>query len=228
MTKGIFITATGTDAGKTYVSGILVKKLRSNGINCGYYKPALSGMEEINGKLIPGDVDFVLKTAGIDDEPQKYVSYSFKPAVSPHLAAQIENNPIKLSKIKADFDNIKQNFDYIVVEGAGGIICPFNLLTEKILLPDVIKELKTDIIIVAPASLGTINSTFLTVEYAKSQNINVKGIILNNYTDGDIMQEDNKKVIEDLTGIKVIATVKENEKDLDIDTNHLLSLFREV
>ena len=228
MTKGIFITATGTDAGKTYVSGLLVKKLRNNGINCGYYKPALSGMEEKNGKLIPGDVDFVLKTAGIDDEPQKYVSYSFKPAVSPHLAAQIENNPIKLSKIKADFDNIKQNFDYIVVEGAGGIICPFNLTEEKILLPDVIKELKTDIIIVAPASLGTINSTFLTVEYAKSQNINVKGIILNNYTDGDIMQEDNKKVIEDLTGVKVIATVKENEKDLDIDTASLQSLFKEI
>lgn len=228
MTKGIFITATGTDAGKTYVSGLLVKKLRDNGINCGYYKPALSGMEERGGKLIPGDVDFVLKTAGIDDEPQKYVSYSFKPAVSPHLAAQIENNPIKLSKIKADFDNIKQNFDYIVVEGAGGIICPFNLTEEKILLPDVIKELKTDIIIVAPASLGTINSTFLTVEYAKSQNINVKGIILNNYTDGDIMQEDNKKVIEDLTGVKVIATVKANEKDLQIDTEDLLRVFKEV
>lgn len=228
MTKGIFITATGTDAGKTYVSGLLVKKLRDSGINCGYYKPALSGMEEKNGKLIPGDVDFVLKTAGIDDEPSKYVSYSFKPAVSPHLAAQIEHNPIKLSKIKADFDNIKQNFDYIVVEGAGGIICPFNLSTEKILLPDVIKELNADIIIVAPASLGTINSTFLTVEYAKSQNINVKGIILNNYTDGDIMQEDNKKVIEDLTGVKVIATVKENEKDLDIDTASLQSLFKEI
>ena len=228
MTKGIFITATGTDAGETYVSGLLVKKLRDNGINCGYYKPALCGMEERGGKLIPGDVDFVLKTAGIDDEPQKYVSYSFKPAVSPHLAAQIENNPIKLSKIKADFDNIKQNFDYIVVEGAGGIICPFNLTEEKILLPDVIKELKTDIIIVAPASLGTINSTFLTVEYAKSQNINVKGIILNNYTDGDIMQEDNKKVIEDLTGVKVIATVKDNEKDLQIDTEYLLRVFKEI
>ena len=50
MTKGIFITATGTDVGKTYVSALIVKKLRELGINCGYYKPALSGAEFINGK----------------------------------------------------------------------------------------------------------------------------------------------------------------------------------
>ena len=54
----------------------------------------------------------------------------------------------------------------MVVEGAGGIICPFNLKEQKLLLPDVIKELGLDILVVASASLGTINSTVLTVEYA--------------------------------------------------------------
>ena len=49
MTKGIFVTATGTDVGKTFISALLVKKVRESGINCGYYKPALSGAEVING-----------------------------------------------------------------------------------------------------------------------------------------------------------------------------------
>lgn len=211
MTNGIFITATGTDVGKTYVSGLIVKSLRENGINCGYYKPALSG------DVYPNDCEYVLKTAGLEIDANNYVSYKFKPALSPHLASEIENNPIKLEEILKDFERIKKEFDYLVVEGAGGIICPF---AQDLLLPDVIKALGLDIIIVASASLGTINSTVLTVEYAKNHGINIKGIILNNYDETDIMQVDNKKMVEKLTGIKVIATVKTG--DTDIYTKEIL------
>ena len=90
MTKGIFITATGTDIGKTYISSLIVKNLREQGINCGYFKPALSGAEIIEDKIIPGDCEYVLKRAGMSLNPTDYVSYIFKPAVSPHLAAEIE------------------------------------------------------------------------------------------------------------------------------------------
>ncbi len=228
MTKGIFITATGTDVGKTYVAGLIVKKMRESGFNCGYYKPALSGAEEVNGKIIPGDCAYVLKRAGMVAEPIDFVSYIFKPAVSPHLAAEIENNPIHLNKIQEDFNRIKVQFDYIVVEGAGGILCPFNLGEEKVMLPDVIKALGLDIIIIADAGLGTINATVLTAEYARMNGIEVKGIILNNYNETDIMEKDNKVQIENLSGYKVIAEVKHDEDDLKIDKDRLVSLFKEV
>ena len=226
MSKGIFITATGTDVGKTYISGLIVKCMREAGLNCGYYKPALSGAE-INkeGKIIPGDVDYVLKTAGINEAPENFVSYIFKPAVSPHLAAEIENNPIKLDKIKSDYNRIKDRFDYILVEGAGGIVCPFNQ-SENLMLPDVIKALGLDIIIVASAELGGINSAVLTVEYAQTHGINVKGIILNKYDETSLMQRDNKKQIEAITGIKVLTTVKEN--DINIDLKGIQPLFKEL
>lgn len=203
MTKGIFITATGTDVGKTYVSALIVKKMCEQGINCGYYKPALSG------DVYPNDCEYVIETSGI--KTGDYVSYKFKPAVSPHLASQLANNPIKLDKIKTDFERIKKDFDFMVVEGAGGIVCPFG---DDLLLPDVIKALGLDIIIVASASLGTINSTVLTVEYATNHGINVSGIILNNYDETDFMHADNKKMIEKLTGIKVIATVKAGDNEI--------------
>lgn len=228
MTKGIFVTATGTDVGKTFISALLVKKVRELGKNCGYYKPALSGAEVIDGKLVPGDCAYVVKTAGLKGKPEDYTSYMFKTAVSPHLAAEIEGVSISADKIKSDFQKKKTEFDYMVVEGAGGIICPFNLKTEKIILPDVIKMLNLDVIVVASAELGSINSTVLTTEYLKQIGINVRGIILNHYNENDFMQKDNKKQIENLTGIKVIASVKNNEKDLNINNEELLSIFKEV
>ncbi len=229
MTKGIFITATGTDVGKTYISGLLVKKMRSLGMDCGYYKPVLSGLNEHDGELIPGDVDFVLKTAKINADPFDFVTYAYKPAVSPHLAARTAEQPVTIEKIKADFTKIRHAFDYMVVEGAGGIVCPFKLEhDEKILLPDVIKALGMDILIVAPADLGTINSTFLTAEYAKSRGITCRGIILNNFDENNLMHADNRRSIEDLTGIKVVATVSACADDFEIEKGELLSLFKEI
>ncbi len=228
MCKGIFITATGTDVGKTYVSALLVKKLRNIGINCGYYKPALSGAVLKDGILVPGDCEFVLNTAGIGGNPADFVSYIFEPAVSPHLASEISKCPIELKKIKADFARIKKDFDYIVVEGAGGIVCPFNLGDNKLMIADVIKELGLDIIVVASAGLGTINSTVLTIEYARLKGINVCGIILNNYDENDIMMRDNQKQVERLCNIPVIAIVQKDGSDLDIDPNVLKKCFKEI
>lgn len=207
MLDGVFITATGTDVGKTYVSALLLKNLINKGLNAGYYKPVLSGAELHNGKLIPGDAEYVLKTAGLVVEPEYCVSYMFKPAVSPHLASQMENNPIKLGKILDDYRKMQAQYDYLIVEGAGGIACPFCLADNKIMLADVIKAFGLDIIIVASAELGTINSTLLTVEYARAQGINIRGIILNKYNENDFMHRDNLMQIERLAQVPVIAMV---------------------
>ena len=205
--KNIFVTATGTDVGKTYVSALIVKKMRDLGYNCGYFKPALSGMVDDEN-----DCSYVMKTAGIKGKPEDYITYSFKPALSPHLASKIENHPIELEKIKEHYNRLNKEFDCILVEGAGGIVCPFS---NTLLLPDVIKALGLDIIIVASAQLGTINSTVLTVEYAKNHGINVKGIILNSFDKNNLMHTDNKACIEKLTGVKVIATVAQGQTEID-------------
>ncbi len=224
--KSVFITATGTDIGKTYISGLLVKKMRDCGLNCGYYKPALSGaIRQTDGSLLPGDCDFVVKTSGLNVKPQDCVTYCFEEAVSPHLAAKRQGVKIETSTIKNEFDKRCQNYDYLVVEGAGGITCPFNMEDEILLLPDVIKNLGLDIIIVADGGLGTINSVLLTVEYAKSRGLNIRGIILNNYDENDFMHIDNKTQVERLTGVKVVATVNKGDKDIVISKEDLINLF---
>ena len=218
MTKCIFITATGTDIGKTYISALIVKKMREEGLNCGYYKPILSGA--ING--IPGDCKYVTETAGLNCNPMDCLTYCFEEAVSPHLAAKRQNIVISKEKILEDFKSKQQEYDYLLIEGAGGITCPINI-ENKYLMNDLIKDMGADIVIVADSGLGTINSVLLTVEYAQKRNLNIRGIILNNYKD-NFMYEDNVISIEKLTGLNILTTVQRNDTDIKINKK----IFKEL
>lgn len=228
MSQGIFITATGTDIGKTYVSGLIVKRLRQAGLNAGYYKPALSGADLIDGKLVPGDCTAVADMAGLHVRPEEMASYVYKTAVSPHLASQIEKRPIDVQTILADFTKAKKQYDYLTVEGCGGLVCPLRLDEQKFLLTDLIKRLQLDILVVASAALGTVNDVLLTAAYAESQDIAVKGIILNHYDHSDFLHRDNKKSIEILTGLPVIACVASGAGTIDIAVKDLLACYKEV
>lgn len=225
MSKGIFITATGTDVGKTYVTALIVKKLREAGYRAGYYKAALSGAERTANGLHIGDAYHVKTMAKLDGDCADMVSYVYEAAVSPHLAAKLEGNPATLEKIAADYEKQCSVYDYITVEGSGGIICPIRYDGEgRIFLEDIIKELGLAAIIVADAGLGTINSTVLTVRYMESKNIKVKGIILNRYH-GGVMEDDNITMIEAITGIPVIALVRDGDSRLDMDVHILEALY---
>ena len=145
MAKGIFVTGTGTDVGKTYVTALIVKKLADAGIHAGYYKAALSGADSIE----ESDACYVKKIAGITQEDSSLLSYLYQNAVSPHLAARIEGNPVDTETVKADFDRVKKEFDYVTVEGSGGIVCPIRWDEEhEILLEDIVKMLHLNTLVV--------------------------------------------------------------------------------
>lgn len=224
MTKKIFITGTGTDVGKTYISALIVKKMRESGFNCGYYKPVISGVTEMCGHLMESDANYVVQNANIPTEPENCVSYYWQEAVSPHLAAKRKKQEINIEKIKYDFTQINKKYDYLLIEGAGGITCPLKISQEEnYLLKDLIWELGLSVIIIADAGLGTINSTLLTVDYARANGIEIEGIILNNYRSDNFMHWDNLEQIENLTGLNVVATVAEGATDIML----LEGLFKE-
>ncbi|MEI0685236.1 dethiobiotin synthase [Brachyspira pilosicoli] len=204
MAKAIFITATGTDIGKTYVSGLIAKHIKDKGLNIGYYKAALSGSNDIKDS----DAWYVKQQADLADSYDEMVSYTYKHAYSPHLAAQIEGNPPDIKIIKNAYKDISKKHDYMIVEGSGGIICPIRYdNNQKIFLEDIIKELNIPSLIIADAGLGTINSTVLTIEYMRSKNLKINGVILNRFEMSNKMHEDNKKMIEEMTGVKIIGVV---------------------
>lgn len=225
MSKGIFITGTGTDIGKTYVTGLLLKKLNENSNSCAYYKAAMSGNERDNkGNLIPGDAVHVKKVSGITQPIEEMCPYVYETAVSPHLASRIESCLIDMNIVKENYIGLTSKYEYIIAEGSGGIVCPLRYDNNKIFLKDVIKTLNIPCLIIADAGLGTINNVVLTVEYMNSHNIPVKGIILNHYHDKDVMEEDNKKMCEVLTGVPVIACVRDNSSDIDLSGEYIASL----
>lgn len=221
MGKGLFVTGTGTDVGKTYVTALIVKKLQDAGYSSGYYKAALSGAQ----RIADSDAGYVKKISGISQQEETMVSYLYQNAVSPHLAARLEGNPVTLSKIRQDYDKVCESYDYVTVEGSGGIVCPLRWDKEEhILLEDVVKELELNALIAADAGLGTIHAAVTTAEYMKNRGISVKGIILNHYAGGE-MQKDNRRMIEELAGIPVAACVGEKDTELALDAEVLAGFY---
>jgi len=247
MPKGYFITATGTDVGKTFVTALLVKKWRDSGIDAGYYKAALSGAEFRDGKWVAGDADYVKRIANLPDTQEQLVSFVYKEAVSPHLAAQKEGNPVELSKVQADFKAACDRHEFIFAEGSGGIICPIRYdasasrsapnnasgaldrasctasdnasgTPQKIFLVDIMKELGLPLLIVTTAALGSINACVLTVEYARARNLPIRGIIVNRYgSSGNLeMENDNIRMMQDMTGLEILAKIKDGDSDLGV------------
>lgn len=221
MSKGLFMTGTGTEVGKTYVSALLVRSMLETGYSCGYYKAAASGASNLE----ESDAGFVKRFAKLSQAENTLLSYRYQNPVSPHLAAQWEGNPVCMETVKRDYAAVCQEHPFVVVEGSGGIVCPLRWdETEHLLLEDIVTELALLTLVVADAGLGTINASVLTVHYLKSRNIPVKGILLNHFT-GSALQVDNAKMIEELTGVPILAFVNENDERLSLSGDRLAMLF---
>lgn len=226
MSRNLFITGTGTDIGKTYVTGLIVKKLAESGKNPGYYKAAMSGNGRRPDKsLIPGDALSVQKRSGIMQPLEEMCPYVYENAYSPHLASRIEGNPVVMDIVKKGFADVSRKYDYVTVEGSGGILCPIRFDGTRLWLEDVVRELGLSSVIIADAGLGTINSVVLTAEYMKAKKLPVKGIIFNHFHPGDVMEEDNIFMCEYMTGLPVLAKVRDGDTELDIDIDTLTGLY---
>lgn len=229
MSKALFVTGTGTDTGKTYVTGLIVKKLQEAKKNPAYYKAAMSGNDRRpDGTLIPGDALEVQTMSGIDQSLTSMCPYVYEHAYSPHLASRLEGNPVVMDVVTHGFADVTAVYDYVTVEGSGGILCPICFDEARIQLEDVVKELHLSSILIADAGLGTINSIVLTAEYMKTHGLPLKGIIFNHYHPGDVMEDDNIFMCEHMTGLPTLAKVQDGDTELDMNVDALCALYDEV
>lgn len=202
MAKTIFITGVDTDIGKTFTSLGICLSLKSEGYNVGYFKPFQSGAFEKEGRLIAPDLYEFLK---YDTEIKTKYSYLFKGKVSPHLASILDNTEVDLNKVKKDLDDFSKQFDYVVIEGAGGLYCP---AVKGKLFSDIIKFLNQEIIIVTTPTLGRLNHTLMTIECAKLNNIKIKGLIINKMPTNPSLSEENFiKELKLFTDVKILAII---------------------
>lgn len=206
--KDFFVIGTDTDVGKTYSSTLLYKALKK--YNYQYYKPIQSGCFLRDGKLIAPDVDFLTKFNNIDYD-DSMVSYTLKEEVSPHLSAEMEGTKIEIENVVKHFSDLKNKYSNILVEGAGGLYVP--LIRDKFYIYDLIKLLKLPVVLVCGTRIGAINHTMLTLNALKDMGIEVHGLIFNNYK-GQFFEDDNIKVILELSKIENYLIIKNGQKEI--------------
>jgi dethiobiotin synthetase len=204
MSKGIFIIGTDTEVGKTVVSAGLMHLLLSNKYKAAYFKPVASGEVMLGGVYQSTDASFIKTVSGFAEDQKNITPFSFKNAVAPHFASRLEGRSIDLAVIKDTMQYLKNSYEMIIAEGAGGLVVPLN--DQGFMQYDLIRELGFPCLLVARTGLGTINHTLLTLRFAQSEGLKIKGIVLNG--NGQTQAEtDNIETIRKLSGIPAIFTV---------------------
>jgi len=196
-----FVTAIGTDSGKTLVSAILTHALQAD-----YWKPIQCG--------IPRDTDTVKSLVNNNHSLFYEESYLFQHPLSPHAAAAKEGKTIELEKILQP----DMGHSNLIIEGAGGVLVPLN--QEKFVI-DLAEKFDAEIILVANIYLGSINHTLLTINELKRRNFKVKGIIFN----GEENKETESFIIQ-YSEFKCLLKIRpEKEINQEVVTRYAIQLF---
>ena len=209
--KGLFITGTDTDIGKTALSALLLNELRRCNINAAPMKPAQTGCELLdtpNTFSVP-DLDYSLSMASMSVDAETYrnmAPYTFEPACSPHLAAERAGTEIDISEMVIAARTLAVQFDFIVAEGAGGIMVPLNRRETTL---DLMQALKFPVLIAARPRLGTVNHTLLSIRALRSDGLSIAGVVFVNSANEEpgFIEEDNGRTIEEFGKVPFLGTI---------------------
>ncbi|MCS6884095.1 MAG: dethiobiotin synthase [Acidobacteriota bacterium] len=181
--RGLFITGTDTNVGKTYVSAAIIARYD----NVTYWKPIQTGIESD---------DDTKQVALLAEAEGRVIDVGFRLPLplSPHLSARLAGVTIELKEVLS-LVSFKGD-SALVVEGAGGLLVPIN---EREKIADLIVALKLPVVIVARTTLGTINHTLLTLEACLRRSIEVACVVMSGRPN-----KDNKEAIEEYGKVKVL------------------------
>ena len=176
MGKGIFITGTDTGVGKTFFACGLAALLSESGYKVGVMKPAETGCDEGEGKLVPQDAVALKEASGCALPLEQICPYQFREPLAPSVAAEREGVRIDIDRLIERYSEISAAHDITIVEGAGGLMVP---LLPSYTYADFASVLKLPLIVVAANKLGVINHLLLTLEHASCKGLRVIGYVLN-------------------------------------------------
>ena len=205
--KNVFITGTDTEIGKTYVTCLLLKSLREAGYNAVGYKPIACGDRQ--------DARQMRETVDADFSLEEINPIYLKTPTCPYVAARLENTEIDKEAIIKGFDSLASKYNPVLIEGVGGWEVP---LSSDCMLSDLVKEMDLPVILVIGNKLGALNHAILTLNAIKAKGLECLGVIFNNVTDSwDTACVTNRGVIEEVTGLPVLAELIHGQDYLDID-----------
>ncbi|SKA96561.1 dethiobiotin synthetase [Prosthecobacter debontii] len=200
-----FITGTDTDAGKTYVTCLLVEALRRAGHAAVGYKPFACG-DRIDAHALRQASEDALTLEEINP-------VYLKVPASPYAAALLENKTVDVETARQGFYSLAARFSHVLVEGAGGWEVP---LEGKRTMADFAADLGLPVILVVNNRLGCLNHTLLTVKNIQARGLTCAGIILNHAQDErDLASISNRMILDNFLNIPVLSEVMHAESQMD-------------
>ena len=203
---GIFITGTDTNVGKTMIAAAFSWLIRRKGIDVGVMKPFAAAEKVFSKRYKSIDTATLAQAARVRDADEEINPFFYQVPAAPIMAARIANQstPSISAAIKA-FNKLASKHEFMIVEGIGGIMVP---LTREAYVADLAEALKLPTIIVARATLGTLNHIILTIQICRCYGLNVQGIIVNGMPERPgIVQKYLVPTIEELTNVQVLCVI---------------------
>lgn len=206
--KRYFVTGTGTGVGKTFVTAVLNRQLQLQGKKVLVIKPAQTGAVHLpDGSRISADLRFVENYAA---EPlllsqEEACPFLYDLAASPHLAAEGNELQISIEAVLKHITMLEEKYqpEVTLIEGAGGLFVPLNKDYEMMI--DLIAAIDCEAVLVASATLGTLNHSLLSVEALKTRSIAIKSLCLNGYDDSDLIARDNLATLQKLLDCEIFT-----------------------
>jgi dethiobiotin synthetase len=201
---GFFVTGTDTDVGKTVIAAAIARHLRVQRLRVGVCKPVATGCPRRREGLVSEDAELLAHHADSPFPLDVICPVRYAEPVAPAVAAGRSGEPLDWAAVGRSLATISQESDVMIVEGAGGVLVPID---DRYSMLDLMAALALPAIIVARASLGTINHTLLTVRALRSANVPIAGIIINRYPgeNASVAEETAPSVIERWAGVPVLA-----------------------
>jgi len=183
--RGLFVTGTDTEVGKTLVAGAIAAELRRQGRRVEAMKPVATGCRSGRDGLISADAEFLAACAESRRTLSEIAPLRFAQALAPNAAARRVHQEVNLEPIFDSFRRLQDRCDAVVVEGIGGLLCP---ISDDFWVIHLARMMDLPLVIVARAGLGTINHTLMTIHAARSAGLRVAGVVINRYRIDPVMQ----------------------------------------
>lgn len=199
MARGLFVTGTGTEVGKTVVAAVIASTLAAEGQTVHVFKPAVTGLDE----GVETDHALLRRASGSSQSDEEIAPYRYGPPASPHLAAELAGEEIDPERLRQAARAAAEAADAIVCEGVGGLLVP---LSPTYLVRDLAADLGYPLVVAASPGLGTINHTLLTLEAARAAGLEVTAVVLTPWPDQPTeIEASNRETIARLGEVEVLT-----------------------
>ncbi len=200
---GWFITGTDTGVGKTVIAGALAMLVRECGRSVAVFKPVATGCRrDVRLGLVSEDAEFLAHCADTPATLETVNPVRYAGDLAPMTAAEHTRRPIDWEAIDRSWSQLKASAEWIIVEGAGGLLVPIDIENS---MADLARRFDLPLVIVARPGLGTVNHTLLTIEAARSRHLRIAALVVNGYrpNTATLAEETNPELIARLAKVKI-------------------------